>query len=158
MSKGKEAMAAKIAENKKLQQIITDQYKEITRLRQIEKSLNSQVLQLKTYQDRMSELNDFIRKIETLEKESIENERLVDMWTYRAIILAKADYELDESMFSAESLAVLTDMNMLPKSILTNRTARRNAKSGSSIKKHMNSIDSVLKEVKSQGVRGILNV
>jgi len=158
MSKGKEALASRNAQIQHLKQQIANQHKEIQRLVLVEKTLNKEVLQLKTYKDRVNESNQSLTTIKDLESELQEAYKAIDMWAWRAIILAKADQELEESMFSAESLAVLTEMKMLPKSITHNRTAKRNAKTGGKIKKHIKSIDSTIKELQGQGIEGLHNV
>lgn len=163
MSKGKEALAARNAEIKHLKENNLMLYKEIVRLREIEKGIKLQLSQFETYKARMSEVSSLIIKLSEsdslLEKTKVE----LNLWQERAIILAEADRDLEESQFSKESLAVLADMGMLPLAVKGSRYARRHTKNGAAVIKQMDMIDNVLNEVESKGLihqfdRGLSNV
>ena len=156
MPKGKEALASRNAEIKNLLARIKDMDIEIKRLIEIEKSLLKENNQLKSYKDRMRIVVDATAQADQLRSEVDYLVDEVTLWKARATILAEADRDNDESMFSKESLAVLADMDMLPQCMSYSRYAKRAIKSGSKVKKQWNMIDQVQKEVQSQGIQGVL--
>ena len=156
MSKGKEALAARNAEIKNLLARIKDMDIEIKRLIEIEKSLLKENKQLKAYKDRMKIVANATATADELRADVDYLYAQVALWKSRAIILAEADRDNDESMFNKESLAVLADMNMLPACMSHSRYARRAIKSGSKVKKQWDMIDGVRKEVEANGIKGVL--
>lgn len=156
MPKGKEALASRNAEIKNLLARIKDMDIEIKRLIEIEKSLLKENNQLKSYKDRMKIVADATQVIDELKADVDYLVSQVDLWKSRAIILAEADRDNDESLFSKESLAVLADMNMLPKSISYSRYSKRSIRSGSKVKKQWNMIDEVRKDAEARGIKGVL--
>ena len=156
MSKGKEALAARNAEIKNLHARIKDMDIEIKRLIEIEKVLLKENNQLKSYKDRMKVVADATAESDQLRSKVKYLVKEVALWQVRATILAEADRDNDESMFSKESLAVLADMNMLPKCLSYSRHAKRAIKSGAKVVKQWDMVDEVLKEVEAKGMKGVL--
>lgn len=156
MPKGKEALASRNAEIKNLLARIKDMDIEIKRLIEIEKSLLKENNQLKSYKDRMKIVANATQVIDELKADVDYLVSQVDLWKSRAIILAEADRDNDESLFSKESLAVLADMNMLPKSMSYSRYSKRSIRSGSKVKKQWNMIDEVQKDAEARGIKGVL--
>jgi hypothetical protein len=156
MSKGKEALASRNAEIKNLLGRIKDMDIEIKRLIEIEKILVKENNQLKSYKDRMKIVANATATADELRADVDYLVAQVALWKSRAIILAEADRDHDESMFSKESLAVLADMDMLPKSLSYSRYAKRRVRSGSKVKKQWNMIDQAKKEVEAKGIKGVL--
>jgi hypothetical protein len=152
MSKGKEALAARNAEIKQLKENNLAMYKEIVRLRQIEKEIKLELSQFETYKSRMSEVAALIQKSAELEINLEQCTKELELWRYRTITLARADRDLEESQVSKESLAVLADLDMLPLALRTTRYARRHTKSGAAIIKQWDMVDNVLNEVESKGI------
>ena len=156
MSKGKEALASRNAEIKNLLARIKDMDIEIKRLIEIEKMLLKENNQLKSYKDRMRIVANATATADELRADVDYLVSQVALWKSRAIILAEADRDHDESMFSKESLAVLANMDMLPKSLSYSRYAKRRVRSGSKVKKQWNMIDQARKEVEAKGIKGVL--
>jgi DNA repair exonuclease SbcCD ATPase subunit len=156
MSKGKEALASRNAEIKNLLARIKDMDLEIKRLVQIEKILLKENNQLKSYKDRMKIVANATATADELRADVDYLVAQVALWKSRAIILAEADRDNDESMFSKESLAVLADMNMLPACMSYSRYAKRAIRSGSKVKKQWDMINEARKEVEANGIKGVL--
>ena len=153
MSKGKEAIAHQKMVIERLKIQIKGQFDQIATLKEEKLSMAEQLIQMQTYKDRLQAINQLNDELMS-EKKIIDNlMKEIALWKYRAYILAEADRDNEESLFSTESLAVLTDMDMLPKSMVKNRHARRATKTGSATKRQLHMIENTMAEMESKSVK-----
>ena len=137
MAKDKKSLLARNLRIAELENTIKINHANSVKYHEIMDEQADEIRQLHTYRDRFNEVNDAINKLLEARKRIELLSQEVALWKHRANVLAIADRDNDSSMFSAESLGVLTDMDMLPKSMISNRTARRNTLTKGKITKHI---------------------
>ena len=156
--KGKEALAHQKVVILNLQKRVHDLDTDLKASIQAEREVRLENTQLKTFRDRMKIVAAVTAENEALKRQIETLTDLVTLWTYRATILAQADRDSSETMLSRESIAVLADMDMLPRGITHNRVAKRAAKNSAAIDKHLDGINTTIKELAAKGVPTQLEV